>query len=124
MTRIAGAREFKAWQGLCVLGATAIAVVVAAILRLDEKWRDAFVFTVLVFSAAILAVRVAWNRRVFWRNVLLLFVLHALAVTAIAQALPPNYGVPGLALTAVAMVESVLLTGILWRTAASSGSTS
>lgn len=119
--RVTGGREFKTWQGLVASGLTGVALLTSSFITPNKKSADALVYTVMVFSFVVLALRPAWRRLAFWRNLVLVFILHVLAIILIIAALPPGpRGLPWLFLTAAGMAEMVLLICVLWKRAARS----
>ena len=104
----------KEWLLIFIgIGAATLA---GTLLGLSWKWRDALVYTTLVFAAVLLALRPAWGKQGFWRDFSLIFALHSLIVVLLVQGLPIGpEGFPGLVLTIVGVLESLAVAGLLWR---------
>jgi peptidoglycan/LPS O-acetylase OafA/YrhL len=114
--RVAGGKKLSIGEWVIAFGLVALAVAVTEFAGVSQKWENAIVYTVLVFTAVIIALRPAWGRRALWQNLVPVFLLHVLAVVVIEQSLPPgSEGPHGLPLIAVGMAESVLVAGVLWK---------
>src|SRR6266851_9357254 len=99
--RVAGGKKFSIGEWVVMFGLAALAVAVTEFVGVSQKWENAIVYTVLVFTVVIMALRPAWGRRTFWRNLVPIFLLHVLAIVVIEQSLPPgSKGPHGLPLTA------------------------
>ncbi len=108
--------KFSVREWIIIVGFVAIAVVITELVGLPQKWENVIVYTVLVFSVVIMALRPAWGRNAFWKTLFQIFFLHCLAVVVVAQSLPPgSEGPHGLPLTAAGMAEGVLIAGVLWK---------
>lgn len=111
-----GGRTLSIAEWVVAFGIVALAVAATEFIGVSQKWEHAVVYTALVFTAVIIALRPAWGRRAFWQNLVLVFLLHVLAIAVIGQSLPPGSPGPhGLPLTGAGMAESVLVAGLLWK---------
>ena len=114
--RVAGGKKVSIWEWVVVFGLTALAVAVAEFLGVSDKWENTIVYTVIVFTAVIIALRPAWGRRPFWQTLLPIFLLHCLAVVVVEQSLPSTSAGPhGLPLDAAGMAEGLLICAVLWK---------
>lgn len=114
--RVAGGKSFNIGEWVLIFGLVALAVATTEFLGVAQKWEHAIVYTVIVFSVVILALRPAWGRKAFWQTLVPVFLLHVLAVVVIEQSLPPgSKGPRGLPLIGAGMVEGVLIAGVLWK---------
>lgn len=111
-----GQKRFAILEWLIFWGLSACAVAVCEVIRLSELWRDAVVYTVVVFAAIVTAVRPAWGRKSFWTSLGLIFAAHMIALLAVLQMLPPRrHGFPKLLLIPIALFEGTFILGILWK---------
>ena len=114
--RLAGGKKFSTGEWVVIFAVAVLAVAFTEFIGVAEKWENAVVYTVVVFSVVITALRPAWGRRAFWQSLALVFLFHVLAVVVIGQSLPPSSKGPrGLPLTAAAMVEGVVIASVLWK---------
>jgi hypothetical protein len=82
------------------------AVVAGKPAHLAPKWQDALVYTVIVFTGVLIALRPAWHKAVFWAWFLPIFLAHTLAIYFITRALPPaSEGLQGLLLILSVVAE-------------------
>jgi hypothetical protein len=111
--------HFRTWSLLIVFATSGAAVAITEFSGVSGKWEDVIVFTVLLFTGLILLCRTRWRTWEFWRNLVLTFALHAVAVGVIFQtvSIGPR-GIPGLVMTAITMVEGVLII-VVWDRLAS-----
>lgn len=117
--RVAGSRNFTVleWAILFGLGIAAIAITEGT--GIQQKWEDGVVYTVVLFTVLVIALRPAWGRPHFWRNLALLFVLHVAGTIFVLSTLPlGRYGVPKLIWSVALMVEGLMMMKVLWRNAA------
>lgn len=113
---IANGKKLSIQEWVVVFGLAALAVAMTEFAGVSQKWENAIVYTVIVFTAVIIPLRPAWDRRLFWQNLVPIFVLHCLAVVVIEQSLPSSsVGPHGLPLVAAGMAEGVVIAGVLWR---------
>jgi hypothetical protein len=109
-------KGFSIGEWVIIFGLAAIAVALTEISGLSSKWEDATVYTVVLFTVVVLALRPAWGRRAFWEGLLAIFVLHVLAVIVLEQSLPAvAKGFHGVPMTIAGMAEAVLIGGVLWK---------
>lgn len=113
---VADDKRLSSREWVVILGLAALAVAITEFAGASQKWENAIVYTVIVFTAVIIPLRPAWGRRAFWQNLVPIFLLHVLAVVVIEQSLPSSSAGPhGLPLVAVGMGEAVLIAGVLWK---------
>jgi hypothetical protein len=121
--RVAGGKTLSIGEWVVAFGVVALAVAIAEFVGVSQKWEHAIVFTVLVFTAVVIALRPAWGRRAFWPSLMGIFLLHCIAIAVIEQSLPSTSSGPhGLPMVAVGMAEAVLIASILWKRSAKSNS--
>ena len=114
--RVAGGKRSSVGEWVVIFGLVALAVAVTEFVDVSQKWENAFVYTVLLFTVVIIVLRPAWGRRAFWRNLVPIFLLHVLGVTVIEQSLPlGSEGPHGLPLTGAVMAEGVIIVSVLWK---------
>jgi hypothetical protein len=90
------------------------ATLLSNFIGLSQIASDAVIYTVVVFGVVIAALRPAWGRRAFWRNVLFIFVLHVIGITFLVQLLAKR-SAPGVMMIIAGMIEGVLIGSVLWR---------
>lgn len=121
--RVAGGKTSSIGEWIVLFGALALAVAITEFVGVSKKWENAIVFTVLVFTSVVLALRPAWGRRAFWSGLIAVFLFHCIVIVAIEQSTPPtSEGPHGLPLIEAGMVEGVLILGALWRRSMKSNS--
>src|SRR5947209_3905613 len=108
--RVAGGKTLSIGEWVVSFGVVALAVAIAEFVGVSQKGEHAIVFTVLVFTAVVIALRPAWGRRAFWPSLMAIFLLHCIAIVVVEQSLPPTSAGPhGLLLVAVGMAEAVFI---------------
>ena len=113
---VAGGKKFNIGEWVLIFGLVALAVTTTEFLGISQKWEHAIVYTVIVFTVVIMALRPAWGRKEFWQSLVPVFLLHVLAVVVIEQSLPPgSKGPRGLPLIPAGMIEGVVIAGVLWK---------
>ncbi len=109
-----GQKESAILEWAILLGLTACAVAVSEVIGLKQLWEDGVIYTVVVFTVVLRALRSAWGRKEFWQSLALVFTGHMIAVLVVLQALPPRrFGIPKLLLIPVGCIEFVFIAGIL-----------
>jgi hypothetical protein len=102
------------WGIVLVLSACAVAASEA--IGLKQVWEDGAVYTVVLFASVVTALRPAWRRASFWNSLALIFVGHLILLVAVLGALPPRRGgIPKLLLIPLALIEGILIVGLLWK---------
>lgn len=95
--------------GLC-------AWLVAHAARLTGNSEDAVVVTGVIFGAIILALRPAWCRVRFWRDLCVAFLVHVCLLAMLVQILRTRaITVGGPFETICAIVEAIAIASVLWR---------
>jgi len=114
-----GHRKFRLLKAIIVFGSPACAIAVSEVMRLSPLWEDVVVYTIAVFAVVVAVLIPAWGRSAFWKRLALIFAGHVFAVLgvlAVLQELPHRrFGIPKLLLIPVALVEMVVVTGMLWK---------
>jgi asparagine N-glycosylation enzyme membrane subunit Stt3 len=111
-----GQKKSTILEWVILLGLTACAIAAAEMIELSQLWKDGVVYTVVVFAVVLIGLRPAWERKSFWTSLALIFVGHAIVLLAVLQAMPPRrFGIPKLLLVPLGGIESVFITGILWK---------
>jgi hypothetical protein len=114
--RVSGGKKFSVKEWVFIVVLVALAVAITKFVGISQKWENAIVYTVLVFTVVIMALRPAWGRRAFWKTLVPIFLLLVLVVLVIEQSPPPgSEGPHGLPLTAAGMAEGVLIASVLWK---------
>jgi hypothetical protein len=109
-----GQRESAILEWVIFLGLSISAVAASEVIGLKQIWEDGAVYTVVVFTAVLLALRPVWGRKSFWSSLALIFAGHTILLLAVLQALPPRrFGIPKLLLIPVFAIEFVFIAGIL-----------
>jgi hypothetical protein len=122
---VADGKKLSIREWVVIFGLVALAVAVSEFVGVSQKWENAIVYTVLVFTAVVIALRPAWGRRAFWTSLMAVFLLHCIAIAVVEQSLPPTSAGPhGLPLVAVGMAEGILVAGVLWKRSMKSNSRS
>jgi hypothetical protein len=111
-----GLKATTAWGWVAILGSLAITIVLTKAADLLPLWRTFCLYTVVVFASVTVALRPAWGRRNFWWALVISFLVHTLAIFFAIREFPASsrefHGVP---LIVSAMIESLLISGFLWR---------
>jgi len=103
-------------EWIVVLGVAGISVFICEFLKLPEKWENATVYSVILFTVVLVALRPAWHRKAFWHNLALVFALHAIALAVVEQRLPPSsQGPHGLPFTVIGIIEGLFIASLLWK---------
>src|SRR5258708_35722543 len=111
-----GQKKSAILEWVILLGLTACAIAASEVIGLNQLWKDAVVFTIVVFAAVITGLRPAWGRKSFWSNLALIFAGHTIVWLVMLQALPPQlFAIPKLLLVPIGGIESVFIAGILWK---------
>lgn len=106
--------EFTILEWFIIVGATALAIAVSELIGLPHHWKDAAVYTVVVFTVVILALKPVWHRAALWRSFALVFVGHIVVLLVAVQAVPHGrFGFPVLLLVPIGGVEGVLIAALL-----------
>jgi hypothetical protein len=113
---VAGRKTLSIGEWVARIGVVALAVAIPKFAGISQKWGNTIVFTVLVFSGAVIVLRPAWGRRAFWSSLIAVFLFHCIVLAAVEQGLlPTSEGPRGLPMIAAGMVEGLLILGVLWR---------
>ncbi len=111
-----GQKKFATLEWVIFWGLSICAVAASEVIGLKQMWEDGVVYTVVMFTAVLLALRPAWGRKSFWSSLALIFAGHTILLLAVLQALPPRrFGIPKLLLIPVFAIEFVFILGILWK---------
>jgi len=111
-----GQKKSAILEWVILLGLTACAIAASEVIGLNQLWKDAVVFTIVVFAAVITGLRPAWGRKSFWSNLALIFAGHTIVLLVMLQALPPRrFAIPKLLLVPIGGIENVFIAGILWK---------
>jgi len=79
---------------------------------------DVIVLTVVVFTVVITTLSSLWDSVAFWKNLAILFTVHAALMALILHILPPRrFGIPKLLLTAGGVAEIFLIGTLVYRKA-------
>jgi hypothetical protein len=114
--RMIGQKKSTILELVIFWGLSICAVVASEVIGLNHLWRDGVVYTVVVFTAVLLALRPAWGRKSFWSSLALIFAGHTIVLLAVLQAMSPRrHGIPKLLLIPVFAIEFVFITGMLWK---------
>jgi hypothetical protein len=120
---LASGKKLSIGEWLVVFGLTALAVAVTEFIGVGQKWENAIVYTVIVFTAVIIPLRPAWGRSGFWPSLIGILLLHCIAIVVIEQSLPPSSAGPhGLPLVVAGMAEAVIVGSVLWKRSMKSNS--
>ena len=111
-----GQKKFAILDWGIVLGLAACAVAASEVIGLKQVWQDGVVYTVVLFASVVTAFRPAWRRASFWSSLALIFAGHMILLLAVLGALPPRRGgIPKLLLIPLALIEGILIAGLLWK---------
>jgi hypothetical protein len=107
-------------EWVIILGLTACAIAVSEVVGLKPLWKDAVVYTVIVFAVVLTTLRPPWRRRESWQSLVIVFIGHTLIllwVLLVLQEFPARrrFGMPKLLLIPVASVECVFIGAMLWK---------
>jgi hypothetical protein len=109
-------KGFRIWEWAVILGLMIVAAEVPQFVGLDQRWEEPIVYTVVLFTVLTLALRPAWDRRVFWASLAVIFVLHSIALVVVEYSFPSAMqGFHGFPQIIVAMAEGLLIAIVLWR---------
>ena len=103
-----------------LLGLSACAIAVSELVGLAPLWKDALVYTVVVFAVVLPTLHPPWRKREFWQSLAAVFIGHTfvlLLALMVLQEFPARrrFGMPKLLLVPIGAVESVFVGGILWK---------
>ena len=111
-----GQKESAILEWAILLGLTACAVAFSEVTGLKQLWEDGVIYTAIVFTAVLRALRPAWGQKSFWTSLVLIFAGHMIVLLVVLQALPPRrFGIPKLLLIPLGAIEGVFILGILWK---------
>jgi|ERR1700722_4837560 hypothetical protein len=114
--RLAGRKTLSIGEWVVMFGVVAFAIAIAEFVGFSQKWGNAIIFTVLVFTALVIALRPAWGRRAFWSSLVAVFFFHCIVLAAVEQSLPPtSEGPRGIPMIEAGMLEGLLIAGVLWN---------
>lgn len=114
--KIFGSARSSAWEWVVILGLTGASIAITGSVGLAQKWQDGIIYTVALFAVIISSMRPAWNLPGFFRNLLLLFLLHLVVMVAFLSVLQVGrFGIPKLIWTMALIGEGVLFSAVLWR---------
>ena len=108
-------------KGIIIFGSSFCAIGVSEMMQFSPLFEDFVVFTVLVFAVVVAVFMPAWRHTAFWKYLALVFAGHVIAVLfafAVLRELPPSqfrFGIPKLLLIPVALAETVVVSGMLWK---------
>ena len=102
--------DFGFWQGAALFAVGGAAVLSSELMGVRREQEDVAVFTTLLFALLLLIYRSRWRDSTFWRDLTMIFAFHLIVVTVTLKSIHigPS-GLPGLALTAVTIVEGSLI---------------
>jgi hypothetical protein len=104
------------WEWLAIVVVAAVMFLVSEYAGLPARWGNALLYTVVLFTIMIVSFHSDWRRRVFWRTLGLIFVMHSLSVGLLVQTMPnSDRGIAGLPMTLTALTESCVILGVLWK---------
>lgn len=116
MKPMADTNEVGVWSWVTIFAACCAAIAITEYAGVQQKWEDVIIFTVLLFTMLVLVFRPDWRRKSFWWELLMVFVLHAIAATVILQSVAIGpHGIPGLLMTGITIVEGMFIVVILNR---------
>jgi hypothetical protein len=84
----------------------------------NRRLTEAVAYTLLVFGAAVLAMRSAWHRTAFWHTLVLLIALHTLLLAVLFQGFP-SARFPSFWFIVFGFGELILILMLLWKGAKS-----
>jgi len=122
---IADRRRPSVVEWMAAIAAVGIVVAVSDFLGISLKWENAVTFTVLLFVGVLIGTRPVWGRGTFWLDLIGMFLLHGILLTAIEQSLPATSAGPrGLPMVGIILAEGILFVVVLFRRALGSSSSS
>ncbi len=111
---MSGQKNSAILEWVIFLGLTICAVVASEVIGLNQLWEDGVVYTVILFTAVLLALRPAWGRKSFWVNLAIIFAGHMIAVFAAIQEMSPRrFGFPKLLMIPLGAIEFVFIARML-----------
>jgi peptidoglycan/LPS O-acetylase OafA/YrhL len=115
---VTGSRRFTFWQWAILFGLLSAAIVVSEVSGFKQEWEDGVVYTVVLFAVVIMALRPAWGRRRFLKNLAFLFALHVVGMIVLLSVVPlGRFGVPKLVWGMACIAEALLIASVLWKRA-------
>ena len=117
---MAARRKSTILDWLICLGFPLGTVAASEAIGLAPLWKDAVVYTVILFAVVLTALRPPWRQREFWQTLVGVFAAHSLVVlwvVLVLQEFPDRrrLGVPKLTLFSVLPLEALFVAGILWK---------
>jgi hypothetical protein len=82
---------------------------------IPKNWQDLVIYSMLLFSALIAIFRPDWHKTEFWQSLSTMFVLHAFVFLIFGEAWPRTNRIPKLTLSAVILVETMLMLVFIWK---------
>jgi len=111
---MAGQKESTILEWVILLGLTACAIALCEVIGLTQMWEDCVVYTVVVFTVVLRALRSEWGQKEFWESLALVFTGHMVVVLVVLLELPPRrFGIPKLLLVPIGGMEFVFIAGIV-----------
>lgn len=111
-----GQKKSTVFEWVTVFGLSGLAVVVSELIGLKQLWEDGIIYTVMLFTVIVLALKPAWRRKSFWKSLALILAGHLIALVALLQTLPPRrFGIPKLLLFPAAVLEGTFIIAALWK---------
>jgi hypothetical protein len=112
-------RDFKPATYYLLVAVTAFAVmIVSGLIFTTAKWRDAAVFTTLLFTSVALVLRPIWSVR-FYCDLALLLIAHSIILMILVPMYPSTVtGLPHYLMLPTGIVEGVLIASLLWARSA------
>jgi hypothetical protein len=101
-------------------GLTVCAIAISEVVGLMPLWRDAVIYTVILFATVIPTLRPPWRRREFWQTLAAVFIGHTCVLLWAILALQEfparrRFGIPKILLFPVGAFEILVGGGILWK---------
>lgn len=111
-------RSMSIVEWLVLFGFFSLAIVTTNLLHLEQRWSDAVVYTVVVFTIVIQLLHPGWGRPSFWKGFLLILILHIIAISVLVESMPREWrGIPGLFQVLFGMTEGMAVLAVLWKKA-------
>ena len=114
--QLEGGKGFRFWEWIVIFGALAAGIAITARLSIRQGVSDIVIYTIVVFTVVLLALRQAWQSLTFWTSLLIAFCFHTIAAVIVLNiGRLRNQRFTGLPLIVVGVVEGLSIAAFVWK---------